>query len=64
MRGNSRDIEFRWDEAGTMKWAEWTAAGRESAWKKREKKAKREMKSLFKDLPEIKAVKHGELIDL
>jgi hypothetical protein len=64
MRGNSRDIEFRWDETGTMKWAEWTHTGRESAWKKRQEKAKREMKSLFKDLPKIKAVTHGDLIDL
>jgi hypothetical protein len=64
LRGNSREVEFRWEEDGTLKWKEWSTAGREAARKKAERKARKTIASLFKDLPEIEVVKHGELYDL
>jgi hypothetical protein len=47
LRGSSREVEFRWDEDGTLKWKEWSTAGRESAWKKQQKRAHRRVKPLF-----------------
>ncbi len=60
MRGNSRDVEFRWDEAGNLKWAEWTLKGREAIKKKREKDATKKAKSLLKRYPRSEPVKDGD----